>query len=177
VGSIPITRSNFLSMQSPVEVRPFQPADAPGIVALVLGIQNDEFHLGLSICSQRDLEDIQASYLNDGGTFLVAVTPTGQIVGTIGLLRLRQDLGVMKKFFVSEPYRGRQAGVSKDLYKAFLAFANAAGIRRIVLDTPSAATRSHAFYRAAGFLQIDRGELPMRYDFPERDTLFFSLTL
>jgi len=26
-------------------------------------------------------------------------------------------------------------------------------------------------------LQIDRGELPMRYDFPERDTLFFSLTL
>jgi N-acetylglutamate synthase-like GNAT family acetyltransferase len=143
----------------------------------VLGIQNNEFDLGLSICSQRDLEDIQASYISDGGTFLVAATPAGRIVGTIGLLRLRPDLGVMKKFFVAAPYRGRQAGVSQALYEAFLAFARAAGIRQVVLDTPSAATRSHAFYRAAGFVQIERSQLPMRYDFPERDTLFFSLAL
>jgi len=46
-----------------------------------------------------------------------------------------------------------------------------------VLDTPSAATRSHGFYRSVGFVQIERSELPMRYDFPERDTLFFALAV
>ncbi len=48
---------------------------------------------------------------------------------------------------------------------------------QIVLDTPSAAVRSHAFYRSVGFVQIDRSALPMSYDFPERDTLFFQLRL
>lgn len=164
-------------LHAPVTIRRFRPTDAPAIVALVLGIQNDEFHLGLSICDQRDLEDIDAYYLQRGGTFLVAETPGGELVGTIGLLRLRDDLGVMKKFFVAAPYRGSTHGVARTLYAAFLDFVNREGMTTIVLDTPSAATRSHAFYRAAGFRQIDRADIPMRYDFPERDTLFFSLSL
>jgi RimJ/RimL family protein N-acetyltransferase len=164
-------------LSASVEIRHFEPRDSAAVVALVLGIQNNEFDLGLSICSQRDLEDIPSYYLKNGGVFLVAETPSGQIVGTIGLLRLREDLGVMKKFFVAAPYRGGSHGVSRALYEAFLDFANAAQLGQIVLDTPSAATRSHAFYRAAGFVQIDRNQLLVRYDFPERDTLFFSLTL
>ena len=164
-------------MSAAIDVRRFRSADSAAVVELVLGIQNDEFHLGLSICDQRDLEDIDHHYLGGGGTFLVAATSEGMIVGTIGLLRLRPDLGVMKKFFVAAPHRGSAQGVARALYAAFLEFARRAGIRQVVLDTPAAATRSHAFYRAAGFLQIDRSELPMKYDFPERDTLFFSLAL
>jgi RimJ/RimL family protein N-acetyltransferase len=160
-----------------ITIRRFRPTDALAVVALVLGIQNDEFHLGLSICDQRDLEDIEAYYLQRRGTFLVGETPGGDIVGTIGLLRLSDDLGVMKKFFVAAPYRGSAHGVARALYAGFLDFAQQERMREIVLDTPSAATRSHAFYRAAGFRQIDRADIPMQYDFPERDTLFFSLSL
>jgi N-acetylglutamate synthase-like GNAT family acetyltransferase len=160
-----------------ITIRRFRPTDAPAVVALVLGIQNDEFHLGLSICDQRDLEDIEAYYLQRRGTFLVGETSGGDIVGTIGLLRLSDDLGVMKKFFVAAPYRGSTHGVARALYAEFLDFARQEGMREIVLDTPSAATRSHAFYRAVGFRQIDRADIPMQYDFPERDTLFFSLSL
>lgn len=112
-----------------------------------------------------------------GGTFFVAEEPAGRIVGSIGLLRLRDDLGVMKKFFVAAGHRGREHGVARALYDRFIAFAQREGIRQIVLDTPSAATRSHGFYRSVGFVQIERSELPMRYDFPERDTLFFSLAV
>lgn len=160
-----------------MDIRPFERRDAAAVIDLVLGIQNDEFHLGLSICDQRDLEDIEVYYLKGGGTFFVAEEPAGRIVGSIGLLRLRDDLGVMKKFFVAAGHRGREHGVARALYDRFIAFAQREGIRQIVLDTPSAATRSHGFYRSVGFVQIERSELPMRYDFPERDTLFFSLAV
>jgi N-acetylglutamate synthase-like GNAT family acetyltransferase len=51
------------------------------------------------------------------------------------------------------------------------------GIEEIFLDTPSAATRSHGFYRRAGFQVIDRSGLPEGYRFPDRDSLVFRLTL
>ncbi|MCX7052329.1 MAG: GNAT family N-acetyltransferase [Proteobacteria bacterium] len=131
-----------------MDIRPFERRDAAAVIDLVLGIQNDEFHFGLSICDQRDLEDIEAYYLKGGGTF-----------------------------FVAAGHRGREHGVARALYDRFIAFAQREGIRQIVLDTPSAATRSHGFYRSVGFVQIERSELPMRYDFPERDTLFFALAV
>jgi GNAT superfamily N-acetyltransferase len=93
------------------------------------------------------------------------------------MMRLRPDLGVMKKFFVAAASRGKAHGVAGALYDAFLDFARSAGIRQVVLDTPSAATRSHGFYRSVGFVQIERAELPVMYDFPERDTLFFRLEI
>jgi N-acetylglutamate synthase-like GNAT family acetyltransferase len=160
-----------------VVIREFHASDADSVVALVLGIQNDEYHLNLSISDQKDLANIDAYYGVRGGTFLVAVTPAGVIVGTIGLMRLRDDLGVMKKFFVAAPYRGKDRGVAMALYERFLASAKSKGIKQIVLDTPSAAVRSHSFYRSVGFVQIDRSELQINYDFPERDTLFFRLVV
>lgn len=162
-------------MQKHPKIRIFTAADADAVSSLVLGIQNDEFQLGLSICDQKDLTDIEGYYLRGEGTFLVAESDSSKIVGTIGLLRLRADLGVMKKFFVAAAYRGKAHGVAQALYDAFLDFARSEGIRQIVLDTPSAATRSHGFYRSVGFVQIERSELPVMYDFPERDTLFFIL--
>ena len=158
-------------------VRLFEKTDADAVSALVLGIQNDEFNLGLSICDQADLTDIESYYLRSNGTFLVAENDRSDIVGTIGLLRLRADLGVMKKFFVAAPYRGKTHGIAQALYNTLLKFARSEGIHQIVLDTPSAATRSHGFYRSVGFVEIARNDLPLMYDFPERDTLFFKLDL
>ncbi len=165
------------SLSSTPIIRLFERTDADAVSALVLGIQNDEFNLGLSICDQADLTDIDGYYLRSNGTFLVAENERSEIVGTIGLLRLRADLGVMKKFFVAAPYRGKTHGIAQALYKTFLDFARSEGIHQIVLDTPSAATRSHGFYRSVGFVQIARDDLPLMYDFPERDTRFFKLDL
>ena len=164
-------------MNEPVFIRDFRKTDNAGVVSLVLGIQNDEFHLNLSIKDQKDLTDIDAYYGAQGGAFLVAETSAGVIVGTIGLMRLRENLGVMKKFFVAADYRGKDCGVAGALYERFIESAKGKGVTQIILDTPSAAVRSHAFYRSAGFVQIERSELPMSYDFPERDTLFFQLRL
>jgi len=165
------------SLSSTPVIRLFDKTDADAVSALVLGIQNDEFNLGLSICDQADLTDIESYYLRNNGTFLVAENDRSDIVGTIGLLRLRADLGVIKKFFVAAPYRGKIHGIAQMLFKTFIDFARSEGIHQIVLDTPSAATRSHCFYRSVGFAQIARNDLPVMYDFPERETLFFKLDL
>lgn len=164
-------------MTQHVIIREFREKDTASVVELVLGIQNDEFHLNLSIKDQKDLTDIDAYYGAQGGVFLVAETSAGVIVGTIGLMRLRENLGVMKKFFVAADYRGKGRGVAGALYERFIESAKEKGVTQIILDTPSAAVRSHAFYRSAGFVQIDRSKLPVSYDFPERDTLFFQLWL
>ena len=59
-------------MNKPALIREFRKTDNEDVVALVLGIQNDEFHLNLSICDQKDLTDIDAYYRARGGAFLVA---------------------------------------------------------------------------------------------------------
>lgn len=163
-------------MNKPI-VREFRKTDNSDVVSLVLGIQNDEFHLNLSISDQKDLTDIEAYYRDRGGAFLIAENQDGAIVGTIGLMCLRHDLGVMKKFFVAAEYRGKDRGVAMALYERFVESAKSKGLTQIILDTPAAAVRSHTFYRSVGFVQLDRSALPMTYDFPERDTLFFQLRL
>ena len=47
----------------------------------------------------------------------------------------------------------------------------------MIHDTPSVATRSHAYYRKAGFRQITAAELPVPYRYPDRDSLLFLLAL
>ncbi len=147
------------------------------IIDLILHIQNVEAGIGISAEDQPDILAIQSCYLDNEGGFWVALDDAGQVVGTIGLQRKGATIGVLKKFFVRADYRGVTDGPAARLYAALIAFAAAAGIRIIVLDTPSVATRSHAFYKRVGFKQIDKAELPVAYDYPDRSSLLFRLDL
>jgi N-acetylglutamate synthase-like GNAT family acetyltransferase len=141
-----------------------------------LGIQNHEFGLALSLEEQPDLADIDATYLKKGGAFWVAQEAEA-IVGCIGLAAVATRYGVVKKFFVNQNFRGRDRGVSAQLFSALIEFAHAHGFKAIFLDTPSVATRSHAFYRRAGFVPVSRSELPVPYEYPDRDSILFMLDL
>ena len=72
--------------------------------------------------------------------------------------------GVLKKLFVRQDHRGAD-GASHALYGKALDWAVDKRLSAIFLDTPSIATRSHAFYRRAGFRVAPRCELPDGYDF------------
>lgn len=52
-----------------------------------------------------------------------------------------------------------------------------AGVKCIILDTPSVARASHRFYEKAGFQRISRESLPIEYSFPDRDSLLYILYL
>jgi L-amino acid N-acyltransferase YncA len=89
-------------------------------------------------------------------------------------MRLRDDLGVIKKFFAAD-CRRRDRSFTRALYERFVESTKRRGVTQIIPDNPSATVRSNAFYRSVGFVQLDRSELPMSYDLRERDTLFFQL--
>lgn len=77
----------------------------------------------------------------------------------------------MKKFFVSEEYRDKKVGLQ--LYTALIAFCKEAHIQKIVLDTPLVAEQSHTFYKKAGFIEIEKQQLPFPYQYPDRHSLLF----
>lgn len=144
------------------------------VISLILYIQNKEAKINLSINEQPDLNNIIESYINNGGNFWVAVDK-GEVVGTIGLMRISNEWSVLKKFFVSANYRAKKVGLA--LYDRLLAFAKDKGYRHIILDTPSVATKSHSFYERAGFKQIDKSELQIAYHYPDRDSLLYKLDI
>ena len=143
------------------------------IADLILSIQNGEAGLSLSVEDQPDLLDIAGTYC-DGG-FWIAVDDWEAIVGTIGLLAYG-GIGVLKKFFVAAPYRGR-GGPAFGLLDHLLHRARELGMTDIVLDTPAVATRSHAFYARNDFKRAHLDELPAGYIYPDRDSLLFRRQL
>lgn len=58
-----------------------------------------------------------------------------------------------------------------------VAFAEESNNWHIILDTPSVAKVSHKFYERAGFRKISKEELPIRYTYPNRDSLLYQLNL
>lgn len=82
---------------------------------------------------------------------------------------------VMKKFFVKKEFRSQGVGLA--LYSELLKYACAAGVRHLILDTPSVAMASHRFYEKAGFRRITAEELPIRYSFPDRDSYLYMLDI
>jgi predicted N-acetyltransferase YhbS len=86
-------------------------------------------------------------------------------------------VAVLKKFFVSAAWRGAGKRCASRLFETLIEHATRSGIRTIVLDTPSVATRSHRFYERQGFRQITASEMPVRYAYPDRNSLLFRLDL
>lgn len=156
---------------------PFSSQYQKATADLVLHIQNVEAGLGISLDEQQDLADIERHYLLAGGGFWVALDSDDRVVGTIGLLKKTDDVAVLKKFFVKEDWRGGGRQCASRLYEALIGFARLHGIRVILLDTPATAVRSHAFYKRHGFERISADDLPVIYDYPDRDSLLFRLLL
>lgn len=144
------------------------------IISLILGIQNEEAKINLSLDEQPDLKNIESSYKNAGGEFWIALEDS-KVIGTIGLMVKENNCAVLKKFFVDSNYRSKKVGLK--LYMELLQFAQRAGIKHIILDTPSVAHTSHRFYERAGFYRILKSELPISYTYPDRDSILYQLDL
>lgn len=151
-------------------IKTYEPKYKDEITRLILHIQNEEAQLCLPYSEQPDLIDIEGYFLNDGGNFWVAFSEEGLLLGTIALKKAGEG-GILKKFFVKRDFRGKNVG--RALYEKLAGFCHAEHLRWLLLDTPSVAKRSHAFYQKAGFVQIDQAELPIPYEYPDRDSLLF----
>lgn len=143
------------------------------VIAFILYLQNFDNKVDLSLSEQPDMCDIERYYVKNGGGFWLAINSSDDVVGTLGLMKKEGHVGVLKKFFVNPAYRGKDAGVSARLYNCLITHAKQNGIDCIVLDTPAKCTRAHSFYIKNGYQQIAQSDLPIDYDFPNRDSYFF----
>lgn len=143
------------------------------VIALILYIQNFENRLDLSLEDQPDLNDINACYRKNGGGFWIAVDDCDRVIGTLGLVNKNGICGILKKFFIEREFRGGEKGVSAELFEHLLEHARSCGMKQIVLDTPAVCLRAHGFYRKKGFRRIGKEQLPVQYDYPDRDSRLF----
>ncbi|MBS6628086.1 MAG: GNAT family N-acetyltransferase [Clostridiales bacterium] len=161
------------SEHTQLRIRTYTDSDRDEIIRLVLHCQNDGTRPPVTVSDQPELLHINEKYMESGGCFWVAMDG-GRLAGCIGLIR-RGENGILKKFFVYEPYRSAPHHLGRQLYETLLAFARENGVKTLYLDTPKNTHRAHRFYEKAGFQKIDQSELPFRYDFPYKDSDFFRL--
>lgn len=159
-----------------IEIRTYVPEDTEEIIKLVLHCQNDGTRPYVTVDDQPELLHIQEKYLDSGGNFWVAVDQ-GKIAGSIGLMNCGNGCGVLKKFFVYEPYRGEPYHLGRQLYATLLDFAGKQNIKNLILDTPKNTARAHKFYEKAGFQKIEKNCIPVSYDYPYEDSDFYFLEL
>lgn len=145
------------------------------LVDLINYCQNTEAHLDIRMAEQDDIFQVDQYYRQSGGEFWVALDE-GHIVGSIALLPVSKSTAVLKKFFTYPKYRGRPVHLGSDLYAKFIEIARN-NFERVVLDTPEAEHRSHSFYERQGFVQIPFEELNVHYEFPNRASRFYELSL
>lgn len=159
-----------------IEIKKFQQEDTDQIIKLVLHCQNDGSRPLVSVEDQPELLCIHEKYFTSGGCFWVA-KDGDRVVGSIGLISCGNAIGILKKFFIYEEYRGKPRHLGQQLYGELIVFAQSRGFKKIVLDTPKNTDRAHHFYEQAGLIQITKEDLPIKYDYPYKDCDFFLLEL
>ncbi len=132
---------------------------------LVLGVQNNEFLLGLTVQDQPDLPNIGKFYEN--GRFWIALNEQDEVVGTIGIEPLNETQAALRKMFLEKSMRGnKDINLAQNLFETLLRFAQQKGYQELWLDTPPPAQAAHRFYERNGFELMPRDSVPKTYKVP-----------
>ncbi len=155
-----------------IEIVPFAPEHAAGVVAVILPIQQGEFAIPVTLADQPDLHDIPGFYARGSGGFWVALDD-GVVVGTIALLDIGHCQAALRKMFVAGSHRGAEHGVARRLLATLLARSRDQGVREIYLGTTADFRAAHRFYEKNGFVEIGRAALPASFPVMRVDTKFY----
>ncbi|BEV15942.1 GNAT family N-acetyltransferase [Herbaspirillum sp. DW155] len=157
-----------------IEIQPYRPEHAQGVVDVILPIQQQEFEIPITLEGQPDLKDIAGFYQKGHGNFWVALDD-GKVVGTIALLDIGNAQVALRKMFVAASHRGKEHGTAARLLEGAITWARAQGVRQIFLGTTAKFLAAHRFYEKNGFRLIDKSELPASFPVMVVDTRFYAL--
>lgn len=143
------------------------------VIDLILDIQKNEgIEVGLS--KQADLNAISEFYQKDKGNFWVAIEDNN-VIATIGLIALNEEIGVIRKMFVNKKYRG--SGLSSNLMNKLINHARENGLHEIYLGTIDIYKAAQKFYTKHGFQKIEKKELPEVFPLMSVDNVFFRIQI
>jgi N-acetylglutamate synthase-like GNAT family acetyltransferase len=146
------------------------------VADLILGIQNKEFGIPITLASQPDLDKIPLFYQTNSGNFWIAKID-GEIIGTISLLDIGDHKAALRKMFVNKDRRGKQMGVGQKLLDTLVDWARHKGIRAIFLGTTDKFVAAQRFYEKNGFKEIEKQALPKTFPLMEVDSKFYRFSI
>ncbi|MDP1723930.1 MAG: GNAT family N-acetyltransferase [Alphaproteobacteria bacterium] len=136
-------------------------------------IQKNEFLLpitdDINACILKAEEDF---YYNNSYNFWYAVDNNGIIIGSIGLKKIDNHRGEIKKFFVEQQYRKK--GVAQKLMATLVKAAHKHHFDELYLGTVDTLQAAQSFYKKYGFSQITAQQLPLGFNICPVDTVFFK---
>jgi N-acetylglutamate synthase-like GNAT family acetyltransferase len=99
------------------------------------------------------------------------------LVGTIGLIRLKNNNAILKSMFVKTGFRGKSKGVSTLLLQTAFNWSKDEKIERLFLGTMTQFKAAQNFYAKNGFVRIDRKQLPSDFIDNPFDSRFYRRDL
>lgn len=140
-------------------IRDFRRGDAADVYSLVEAVLAE---YGLSMdpdSTDRDLGDIQAEYVDTGGTFRI-VEVDGVIAGSYGLYPVSGRVCELRKMYLLPSHQGR--GIGQKMMQDLLSWARKSGFAEIVLETNSVLERARKLYVRYGFVPYEPEHLSDR---------------
>lgn len=143
------------------------------IIDLILGIQQNEFGIPITLTDQPDLLTIPSFYGQNNGNFWVALD-NDKVVGTIALIDIGDNMGAIRKMFVHQDYRGKELGIASLLLNVLLNHAQIHNMSSIYLGTLPRLQAAMRFYEKNGFVQLSKSTLPPQFPTMTLDTVFYE---
>ncbi|RDB07639.1 GNAT family N-acetyltransferase [Runella aurantiaca] len=156
-----------------IQIAHYSEAHQPSIIDLILGIQQNEFNIPITLADQPDLLTIPSFYCQNKGAFWVALNE-GQVVGTIALIDIGDQMGAIRKMFVHQDFRGKELGIATLLLNAMLEHCRQHGLTAIYLGTLPRLQAAMRFYEKNGFVQLPKSTLPPQFPAMTLDTVFYE---
>jgi len=136
--------------------------DLEAIVKLVFGVLR-EFGLEPDpSATDADLQDIEASYLQRGGLFEVIEDRGGNLVGSVGIFPVDENICELRKMYFDPTIRG--LGLGGYVLQRTIDQAKELGFRRMVLETSNKLTAANRLYVRFGFQSFTADHLARRAD-------------
>jgi ribosomal protein S18 acetylase RimI-like enzyme len=137
-------------------VRRFEAGDAHAVRELHdLALTAAGAHLGRGP-SDEDLDAVAATYLDDGGEFLVGLCD-GRLVAIGALRHVTDAVGELKRMRVQPAFQRR--GLARLMLARLEDRARELGYRKLRLDTTIIQTAAQRLYQSAGYREVGRGQL------------------
>ncbi len=143
------------------------------VIDLILGIQQNEFNIPITLSDQPDLLTIPSFYCQNKGAFWVALKDQ-KVIGTIALIDIGDDMGAIRKMFVHQDFRGKELSIASLLLNALLDHCREHGLTAIYLGTLPRLQAAMRFYEKNGFVQLPKATLPPQFPAMTLDTVFYE---
>lgn len=96
-----------------------------------------------------------------------------EIIGTVGIITLENDFGVLKNMMVKKEYRGKAFGISKLLLETAIHWLNENRISKLYLGTMHQFKVAQSFYEKNEFNRILEDQLPYNFSKNPLDKVFY----